>query len=177
MKRIKIGFSKNKKGKIGSKLLQWYMRKEYSHCYIEFDTSERLDDVTIFHASMNTGVGYWSGHYFYSQNLTTIYYETYISDEMYTQLRKRLHKVSGHNYGFLQNIGILVVDMLNKVGIKVNNPFTDGYNCSEILYDVLHTLVPDYKIKYKPNVIRPDHVEEIIKELKWTTIKENTTKN
>ena len=164
MRTLKIGFSKNKNDAIFSVLLQKWMKKEYSHCFIQYDVKRIFGDNAIYHSSLSSGIGYASKLVFEEANIIVAMYELEMSDEIYEQVRKELFKVCGRKYGMIQNIGIYFVDMLRKNGINVANPFTKDENCSEMVYR--HALkVIDPTLDFDPNMITPKEIEEILKKI------------
>lgn len=161
MKVFYIGFSRNTKGKIFSKLLMWYMGKKYSHTFFKFS------DRYILHSEIENGVNYWTLERFCDVNTITDMYKIEVSQNQYIDLRERLNEHIGHKYAFWQNIGIILVDLLVKFGIKKDNPFRDGDNCSELVFRCLQRLHPELVRQYKLNTIRPDHIEEILKKYNY----------
>lgn len=164
MKKFQIGFSRNKDNKIGSLVIQKVLGKNYSHTFFEFDTRHIFDDTTIFHSSMSSGVSYWSNYKFEQENIKTDMYEIEMDDEIYKDLRKELHKHSGTGYAFMQNLGIIMVDLLQDLGINITNPFRKGENCSELVFLALLKAHPELSAQYKKNTIRPDHIQAILEE-------------
>lgn len=167
-----IGFSRNRYNKLGSKALQWYMGREYSHTFIEYDTSKNIDDNTIFHSSMSTGVSYWSNLNFEKSNIKTHLYKIEVSNELFFQLRKKTHIHAGDHYGYLQNIGIVIVDFFKNLGINIENPFRTNENCSELVFLFLVEMYPELKEKYNKDTIRPDHIQEILEDKGYKNILE-----
>jgi len=167
MRTLKIGFSKNKYEKIGSVVIQRVLGRDYSHTFFEFNTKHIFDDNTIFHSSMASGVSYWSNIKFEEQNIKVAMYEIEMEDNLYKELRNDLHKKSGNSYAHLQNLGILLVDFLQDLGVNISNPFRKGENCSELVYTALLKLHPELNESYKKNTIRPDHIEEILKKYSY----------
>ena len=161
MRKITIGFSKNSDNKIFSVGLQDYMGKGYSHCFVKYYTKKHLGDDAIYHSSLSAGVGYMSQTIFEETNTIVMMYEIEVSDEAYKAIREALFKVCGRKYGMMQNIGILLVDTLRKLGIKAKNPFVKGENCSEMVYrHILSVLYPEFE--YDPDTISPKDVEDIL---------------
>lgn len=161
MKSFRIGFSKNTKGRIFSRLLMWYMSRDYSHTYFRFDEKK------VLHSEIENGVNYWSIEQFKEKNTITAEYSVQVPDTQYMELRESLNHHMGHKYAFWQNIGIILVDFLVKFGIKRRNPFRDGDNCSELVFRCLKMIHPELKRKYKPNTVRPDHIEDILLEYNY----------
>lgn len=164
MKVFYIGFSRNRKNKIFSRLLMWYMSKNYSHTYFKFG------EASVLHSEMENGVNYWTSKEFEEKNITTMEYRIQIPENEYTDLRERLNRHVGHRYAYLQNLGILLVDLFVKFGIKKRNPFRDGDNCSELVFRSLKRLHPELKKDYRPNTVRPDHIEEILEKYGYTKV-------
>ena len=162
MRKIYIGFSRNAEGKIFSRLLQDYMNKPYSHCFIEYKTKAHLGDDAIYHSSLSAGIGYASKTVFEEQNEIVGMYEVEVCDETYARIREELFKVCGRKYGLMQNLGIFAVDMLRNIGIKVKNPFVKDENCSEMVYrHALKVIKPE--LEYDPDTISPKEIEDILK--------------
>ncbi len=162
MRKFQIGFSRNKNNKIGSVIIQKVLGKNYSHTFFEFDTRHIFDDSTIFHSSMSSGVSYWSNYKFEQENTKTDMYEIEMDESVYRELRTELHKHSGTSYAFMQNLGIIIVDFLQDVGINISNPLRDGENCSELVFLALLKIHPELSEQYKKNTIRPDHIQDIL---------------
>lgn len=162
MKHFYIGLSRSKNNKVGSVLLQKYMNRPYSHTFFEYDTMRGVQDNTIFHSSMSSGVGYWSNYTFEKKNTKTHLYRVEVSDEVFKALRTKVHRHAGNHYAFLQNIGILLVDICQNMGFDVQNPFREHENCSELVYLALVELHPELALQYKQNTISPVDIEDIM---------------
>lgn len=164
MRKLKIGFSRNRHDRIFSVILQKYMNRDYSHVFVEYETEDKLGDNAIYHSSLSSGVGFMSRSVFEEDNIVTHMYEIELSEELYIKVRKELFSVCGKKYGLLQNIGIAIVDSFRYFGIKVNNPFINGQNCSELLYrHFINVVYPEYK--YDPDIISPKDIEDIMKQV------------
>lgn len=170
MKYFYIGLSRNNEGKIGSTLLQKYMKKPYSHTFFEYDTTRGVEDNTIFHSTMSSGVGYWSNYVFKKYNTKTHLYKVNVTDEQFKALRTKVHKHAGDHYAWWQNIGILMVDLGKVLGFDIKNPFRDNENCSELVFLALVELHPELAEKYSKNTIRPDHIEDIMEYYKYENL-------
>lgn len=164
MREIKIHFTKNKKGKIFSKAIMWYDKSEFSHCAIEFRLKKLEEDV-IYHSSLDSGVNFYSKSLFLEKNTIVHTYELEVSDEMYNLIMKQLIQSCGKKYAILQNFGILIVDFAKKMGIKADNPWKFGYNCSELVYK--HVLLNNYSNIdwYNPETIKPSEIKNILDKL------------
>lgn len=103
----------------------------YSHVYMKF-YSASLDRTMIYEA-VGKGVRFiglerWKEH---AQEVAS--FELQISDENYKRLLQYCVDNAGTDYGFLQNMGILIANLFK---LK-KNPLKDGKNCSEEMGDVL----------------------------------------
>jgi len=170
MKTFYIGLSRNKQNKIGSVILQKYMGKNYSHCFFEYDTMRGVDDNTIFHSAMSSGVSYWSNFQFEKVNTKSHLYEINVSDEVFKALRTKIHSRAGGHYAGWQNIGIILVDMCQNLGFDIKNPFRENENCSELVYLALVELHPELDKEYRQNTIRPDQIEDILEKYNYKNI-------
>ena len=119
-------------------------------------------DYTIFHA-VGKGLTYISESRFKQNNEIVALFPVTIPDELFSELLEDCHKNAGLKYGFLQNIGIGLVRLANKVGIKVlKNPLNDGINCSEWLYYLLEEIYGKWT-DTEPNLVAPDEVYDYLK--------------
>lgn len=168
MRRLYIGFSYT--DKIGSVLLRKYMYTPYSHVFFELDHKELFGQNTIFHASMSSGVSYWSDSNFNKVNTKTHLYEINLPDDKYKALRAKLHSRAGEHYGFMQNLGIVLVDIAKNLGISIQNPFRKASNCSELVFDALVEIHPELFLEFDSNTIRPDHIHLILQKYGYKNV-------
>ena len=158
MKTIYIGFSKS--NLIGSKLISWFLNREYSHTYFKFQ-EPWYDDKTI-NQSTGHGIGYMAEHNFIKNNTIVKEYVLDISDELFLELVNDCHKNAGVKYGYFQNLGIFVIDVLSKLKINIKrNPINDGVNCSEWMYYILEEVYGKWTDK-DPNLVTPADVEAFL---------------
>jgi hypothetical protein len=154
MKTIYIGFSCS--GKIGSKLISWFMRKPFSHTYLKFQ-EPWYKDQTI-HQATGHGLGYMSENIFNSECTVVKEFPLQISDELFLEVVTNCHNNSGANYGYFQLLGIFMVDVLSKIGIKIKkNPIRGGIICSEWMYDILTEVYGKWTDK-DPNLVDPSDI-------------------
>jgi uncharacterized protein YycO len=131
MKTITIGFSKSKKKfAVGSWLIRWYMETPYSHVYVKFH-SESLNRTLIYEAVGSgvrfVGMSKWSSH---AEEVAT--FDIQVSDDKYLELIRYCIDNAGVEYGFMQNIGIVLSGLFKE---KFNR-FNKGMNCSETSYNI-----------------------------------------
>lgn len=162
MREVKIVFTKSrKKFPIASWLIRLWTWKEYSHVALEVNLSW-LDGPMYFQAS-DGKVNYEYKTHFDRKHEIVQKYTISIPEDLYGKLSKKRLELAGEEYGFLQNLGILYVDIMAMFKKSVKNPWKKGENCSELLYKtVLKPMYPD--LNYDPDTIRPDHIEDIIME-------------
>lgn len=161
MRDITVLFTtSNKKFSIFSKLIRWWTNKAYSHVAVKFNTKHIFDSDTYYQASEGL-VNYMSEPQFKKKHKIVFEEILTIPEEQYWQIRKACHHEAGVQYGFMQNIGIALVDILEKVNIKKDNPWKKGRNCSELLYTKV--IKPIFgNLGYNPDTIKPHHIEEIL---------------
>ena len=79
---------------------------------------------------------------------------------MYLTIRNECHEEAGAPYGVMQNVGIVLVDILNVFGVKVKNPWKTGRNCSELLYLHVFKHLGDYDLD--ADLVKPHDIESLI---------------
>jgi hypothetical protein len=159
MREIKIVFTRSKKKvRIISTLIMWWTGKEYSH--VARGLLRRNWGYGYYHASEGR-VNYEHERMFNTKNEIVKEYSLRVSDEVWFKVSESCWKEAGQPYGFMQNIGIVIVDIAAKMGIKIDTPFKKGMNCSELMYrDVFKVMFPE--LDYNPDTIKPHQIEEII---------------
>lgn len=161
MRKISIVFTKSlKKFPIGSWIIRAWTSKEYSHVALKFETKV-FNSNTYYQASEGM-VNYMSETQFLKKHKIVQSFDLYLDDDLYGRIRTACHEEAGAPYGVMQNLGIVICDVLSLVGISATNPFKKGRNCSELLYE--QVLVKLGISGYKKDLIKPHHIEKIIKE-------------
>lgn len=158
MKNLEIVFTKSiKKVNFLSKLIMLYTKKQYSHVARKNSISHQ----PIYYHAAEGKVHYVNESCFIEKNKIIKKYTLSIPTSIYEEMEQESWKQVGKSYGTLQNIGILIVDLLQKLNIKATNPFKKGLNCSELIYrTVLQKLIPN--LPYRADLIKPHQIEEII---------------
>jgi hypothetical protein len=173
---IKIGFSKSKKPlPIGSWIIRAYQRTSYSHVYVEIPTN-KFPSNHILHASEGI-VHKMSKTQFHKKHEITEEYVIQIpemilfnkhqnkSTTLHQLILDEMHEISGADYGLMQNIGIVLVDLLRLFNIKIKNPWTSGWNCSEFVGFVLKNIFPEAFKNKNLDIITPKDINNILKSL------------
>ena len=164
MRHIKIGFSKSKKKfAIMSWLIRLYQCTKFSHVYIRIATPF-LGSDTITHASEGK-ILRMSEYQFDKRHETVEEIEIQIDDENFKKMILELHKASGDDYGMMQNVGIVIVDMLNFFNIKIKNPWQQGWNCSEFVCIMLQKSNPEIVKNIDPQTVTPKQIYKLLKSL------------
>lgn len=135
MYKVWIGFSKNHK--IGSYLIRCYLDSNFSHTFFRFK-DDSFEDSMVFHA-VGKGLTFISETNFLKENVRVDEFKLDISEELYIELRNACNKHAGLHYGYLQNIGLVLM----KIFCLNNNPLNDGINCSEWVAYCLEEIFPE----------------------------------
>lgn len=155
MKKITIGFSKSRKRfALFSYLIKKYLKTSYSHVYIKFQ-SLSLDRVLIYEA-VGGGVRFIGSNLWEKHAEEIKSYTLDISDENYIKLLQYCVDNSGLEYGYLQNIGVVIADFLK----MKKNPFRTNVNCSEMLGNILK--LEGYEISKDVNLLTPLDIDIIL---------------
>lgn len=162
MKKIIIHFSRStKKFNQFSRLLQWYEGVPISHCLVEFETPN-LGQNFVYHSIVGNGVSFLTKKRFLKINEIMETYEIEVNEKIYKCIRNGLLDNCGEQYAMFQNIGIFIVDQLRKFGIKKENPWKDGQNCSELIYQEVIPKIFDQEFDFTPDLIKPSEIRTIL---------------
>lgn len=151
---MKIVFTKSKKR---FPLFSWFVRlyqgTEYSHVALE--TSNGLYYYQASEGKVN------KEYYAFFLNEHTIVSSYEIPDIDLEPLEQQL----GRNYGTIQNVGIVLVDIVRLFKQKlINNPLSQDVNCSEFIYRMV--IVPLFGEQgYDADYVKPKHIEQIMLKL------------
>jgi len=162
MKELKVVFTKSKKKlQFLSWLIMLWTWKKYSHVAVEVPM--RMLEKPMYFQANEGKVNYEYYDHFHREHEIIKELTIEIPEDIWTELAKKRLMSAGENYGYYQNIGIVLVDIAKLFGIKISNPWKKGQNCSELLWNtVFSKLCPD--AGYDPNTIKPHHIEKIILE-------------
>lgn len=151
--KIIIGFSKPTTFKLGSWLIRWYQGTKYSHTYVKFKGKTR---DFIYESVGKSGTRFVGTKCWNSHAKVVKEFNVYVDDIHYYKLMDYCIDHEGVEYGFIQNIGIFIADLFK---LK-KNPFKTGYNCSEIVADILKS--QGYQIDKDSNLITPRDIYGIL---------------
>jgi hypothetical protein len=160
MKDIEIVFTKSKKKfAILSKLIMWYTNKPYSHVARKAKLS--LLQYPHYYQASEGKVNYEYEDFFNKKHEIVKSYTIQVPAHFYEELIKESWMQVGNKYGTMQNVGILLVDLLAKIGIIATNPFKKGMNCSELIFrTVFSKIIPN--LPYRADQVKPHQIEDII---------------
>ena len=164
MTKIILHFSRNRHGGLFSKALQWYEGLPISHILVEFETPY-LGQNFVYHSAIGSGVSFMTRKRFDKNNEIMETYEIELNNDQYNEIRNNLLDNCGEHYALWQNLGVLIVDQLRKIGIKCKNPWKNGQNCSELIYRyVISYIYKDQSHIFEPDLIKPSQIRKILKD-------------
>ena len=134
------------------------MKKPYSHVARGLTL---YDEVNMYYQANEGKVNYEEERVFSKKHEIVKEYTIQIPEDEYLKISKACVKEAGQPYGVWQNIGIVLVKVMNMLGKNMENPWKQGKNCSELIYtEVLKSLFPE--LDYNPNLIEPKDIENIV---------------
>lgn len=143
--------------------LKEIVKVEQSHMYIKFDTRKIFDDYTVYHAASGM-VHYLPYETFKEKNESVKEIVVEVPYELYSEIRKKLHKRLSRKYGTAQNAGIIVTDLASLIGKEMDNPWKNGYNCSEAGAEAMIALKPELAKQINLNRIKPQEARMLSEE-------------
>lgn len=167
MKTIRIGFSRStKKFPLFSWLVQLYQGfTPYSHVYIRLESTPHFPSDKILHAAEGQ-VSHYSLTSFLKRNKIVKEFKIKVTLKEYDYIKKYLfHELAGEPYSIWQNIGIALVSFLHLFNIRIKNPFSKGWNCSEYVATVLKSTNPDLVKGIDPNTVTPKDLYKILERM------------
>jgi hypothetical protein len=160
MRTIGIVFTKSKKKcALGSFLIRLWTKKPYSHVAAKFFV---YLEANMYYQASEGRVNYESDEVFHSKHEVVKEYKITLPEEFYREVSLSCLRNAGKPYGFWQNIGIAVIDILRKICPKKHkNKWSKGYNCSELLYSLVFKKII-VGLDKDPQLVKPEDIEEII---------------
>lgn len=158
MKILKIVFTRSKKKfPIGSWLIRIWTGKKYSH--VSRMTS--IKNIKMYYQSNENKANYEVEEVFLRKHEIVQEYTLEVPSHVYDKISIACLENCGKKYGYMQNIGVAIVDVCRILGISIDTPWKDGQNCSELIYrTVLDNIIPD--LKMNPDLVKPHHIENLI---------------
>lgn len=163
MEKVEIVFTKSRKFlPVFSWLVRLWTWKPYSHVALKFNPYDL--DKPVYFQSNEGKVNFEYECHFLKEHQIVRSIEISLTIEQYRKLLKATWEQAGSNYGLLQNLGIVLVDILRLLGITATNPWKQGRNCSELIYElIVKNIYGDQS--YRVDLVKPHHIERILKEL------------
>lgn len=160
--KVTIVFTKSKKYlPIFSWLVILFLRRNYSH--VSRKLKPGFAENAAYYQASEGKVNYEIESVFLKKHEIVKTYTIQIPNDVLRQLNRMCWEEAGKKYGFLQNLGIVWVDICKHLGYNTKNPFKSGVNCSELLYlTMFKPLKPE--LDYDPETITPADIEDIILE-------------
>lgn len=140
--KLIIGASRNEK--IGSRLLQWWMKTEYSHVFAMWDLTAQERSI-VYHASHGM-VHFQSYPNFLFTNEITRKVVIDLTDAKFKRFSQKCIDLAGMPYSKLELLQIFVC---NLTGGLIKAQDQTGYICSELMGDLLEDMGYEFdKPKY-----------------------------
>lgn len=157
MKTIAIGFSRPKKTKILSWLIQKVQGTDYSHVYLKF-TSEKLKRNLIYQAS-GLQVNF-IGEQLFTEHCTVVKEcKIDVCDDTYTKIMTFAVDRAGYPYSFKQLLNIAIYMITGKA--KTFTSGREAYVCSELAGEILKNIL---KIAIEKNldILTPEDIDKAL---------------
>lgn len=163
MNSIFIGFSRPKsKLALLAHIIRFFEgRTPYSHVFIRWN-SDKLGRNLIYEAK-SSGINFTSPIYFSENVIVVKEFELIISSETKTKILQFCIDNARKKYGVLQIFGIGIVRLIRKLGFKIENPFTTGMVCSELVGKILNEFL-GFKIE-ELDLAGPRDIYEVLEGL------------
>ena len=166
MSKIYIGFSCPKHFSIGSYSIKTWIREQYSHVYLRFESTNQEIPTTVYHAA-NGMVHFKPFLKFKEDNSVIKEYCVTLPEEHRIKTLSDCMWLSGEKYGYKELITILFYDIAYYFGKKLETYDGAGYICSELVATLLINRLglkfgkPAYLLK--PNCVDKKLQEEYLK--------------
>jgi len=130
------------------------MGTPYSHVYMKFDSQSF--NRTLIYEAVGSGVRFIGFDRWKNHAVEVKSYSFEVCEKSYTKLMQYCIDNSGIEYGFFQNIGIVIANIFR----KKYNALTDGENCSEIIGEIL--ALNGYKFDKEFNLLMPIDIDKAL---------------
>lgn len=163
---VYIGFSKPIKWKIGAAAISWWTDRPYSHVYVRFVSSDPQIPSNVYHAAHGM-VHFRAFENFLLDNKVIKEYKIPMSAQ--TRKRTLIHcmKINGEGYGYSELGKIFISDIAYSCFQKqIHFKNGKGYICSELVGKLM-TEELGHTFNKPLNLLKPSHIEDKLKELKY----------
>lgn len=161
MSKIYIGFSYPKKFNLISFMIKSWMRQDYSHAYLRFE-SDKIPN-SVYHAAGGM-VHFRAQNKFEEKNHIIKEYEIEVTQNDRLKVLSECIELSGEVYGYLELIKIIFTDIFYTIFNKqLYIKDSAGYICSELVGKIL---IDKLNLKFnKPsNLLKPNDLDLKLKE-------------
>lgn len=131
--KIVIGASRNEL--IGSKLIQWWMKTDYSHVYARWYLTSQEREI-VYQASRGM-VHFQSLENFTRSNSVVREFALDITEEQFKAFSRKCIDLAGEKYSKIELVQIFLSDISNG---KIHFEDQPGYICSELMCELLEDL-------------------------------------
>jgi len=142
MRQIVIGFSRPSNLNPISRAIMWLEGTKFSHCYVCWYSGYAKTHL-YYHASIH-GLNFMSQEIFAGKNKTMERLVFDVTDEQRQELVRLCIDNSGLSYGYLTLLGMGLVRLASRFGIKLSNPLSDkksSYICTEWVGNIVHNIL------------------------------------
>jgi hypothetical protein len=155
MRNIIVGFSSPNKFKIGAELIKLWIKKPYSHVYVNWIDDQGRDIVwQASHGCVHT----ISKENFLVSNKIQKEIVFSFTEEEYQKLRDFCYNYSGSIYSITSLFLIVCYDLAIRLGLKPLFKNLEGFICSELVSRIFSE-VKDLELPKPTYLMRPDDVE------------------
>lgn len=142
---------------IFSYAIRAYQRSEYSHVAIILTDKRGREFV---YEAVGSGIRFVAKKVWLEKVSIVSMFTLKVSPYEYRVLMDYCIENAGLEYGFMQNIGVVIANIFN----MKSNPFKKGKNCSEVLAEILIRL--GYKISKPLDLVTPKDIFILLEESK-----------
>lgn len=157
---VSIVASHPHKRKIGSDLIMWELGTDYSHVSWIF-WSKDLKTPFYYESTMHGGVTFTGQEHWEARNRAVFLRHFELSEDEYDEFLELAMSRCGEEYGFWQNLGIKINNLL-KLGYNIFGNGGELANCSELIFDFAHLVRLEIGIR-NPDLVTPYDIVEACK--------------
>jgi len=151
MRKISIVASRPRENHIGSALIMYFLKTNYSHVSWVFWSKDEKKPF-YYESVLSGGVKFTGQMYWEHRNLNVFNADFWVEDSVFDSFLTLAMDRCGEEYGLLQNIGIQVSRWF-KIARNVFSNGDDKSNCSELIF-IFRDLV-GLKIQVEQDLVTP----------------------
>lgn len=158
---IIVGFSAPINKKLGSEVIKWYLKTEYSHVFISW-RSDSLQRDMVYHAA-NGMVHFINKENFLKNNIIIKEYIIPIDNNCKNKIIRKCVDLAAVDYGYDELLKIIIKDLCIKLSVKCEFINSKGFICSELVAEILEEVFVK-KFNKSKYLLTPKDIEEFIKQ-------------